>query len=356
VLLIFLLKRLFKKSMLFTIGTLWIGSQSILIIEAYGIGKLGSLTDFIWAFPIGLGLTGFGIYYLNKKYKEALLVTSISIRKIGEGDLTISISDDLIKRSDEVGIIANAIDELQKKLHQVVEGVQMSSDNVLIASNQLSTTSEQLSQGSSEQATSLEEISSTMEEIAGNVTNNTHNAKETAVIANESAIGGEQLTQMSAQSSKAVSEILEKVSVIDEIAMQTNILALNASVEAARAGEAGRGFAVVAGEVKKLAENSKASAEQIMLLADETNTASSAANKQLGEITPNISKTSELVNEISAASMEQNNGVEQVNNAIQQLNGVTQQNASVSEEMAASSEELSSQAQNLKRLISFFKV
>ena len=151
-------------------------------------------------------------------------------------------------------------------------------------------------------------------------------------------------------------EIAEKINVINAIAVQTNILALNASVEAARAGEHGKGFAVVAQEVRKLAEVSKNAADEIVGLTQASFTLSKEAEEAMEITIPKIGQTSQLVQEIADSSKEQSNGAMQVNNAIQQLNGVTQQNASASEELAATAEEMASQAENLRQSVRFFKL
>jgi len=218
----------------------------------------------------------------------------------------------------------------------------------------MSSSSKQMSQGASEQASSAEEVSSSMEQMVANIQQNTENARQTEKIALNAAEGIDKVNVASDQTLNYMREIADKVSIIGEIARQTNILALNAAVEAARAGEHGKGFAVVAAEVRKLAERSQVSAVGIEKLTKNSVRATEESSKLLNAIAPEIGKTAKLVQEIAAASIEQNSGADQVNNAIQQLNHVTQQNAAVSEEMATSSEELASQAQRLINMISFF--
>ncbi|MFO7842746.1 MAG: methyl-accepting chemotaxis protein [Bacteroidales bacterium] len=275
---------------------------------------------------------------------------------IAEGDLTINVERSLTERKDEIGRLANAMQLMVNKLSDVIGSVLSGSDNIATASQQMSSTSQEMSQGSNEQASSAEEVSSSMEQMVSNIQQNTDNAQQTEKIALSAAEGIRAGNESAEISVKSMKEIADKITIINDIAFQTNILALNAAVEAARAGEHGKGFAVVAAEVRKLAERSKVAADEIDELSKSGVAISEKAGKQLADIVPEIEKTAKLVQEISAASLEQNSGADQVNNAIQQLNQVTQQNAAASEEMATSSEELSGQAEQLKELIAYFKI
>jgi methyl-accepting chemotaxis protein len=275
---------------------------------------------------------------------------------IAEGDLTSEIEDKYLERGDEIGQLAKALQKMMTQLRDIIGDIIGGADNIASASQEMSGTSQQMSQGASEQASSAEEVSSSMEEMVANIQQNTDNAMETEKIALRAASGirrGAQSTDIAVQSMK---EIAKKVSIIGEIADQTNMLALNAAVEAARAGEHGKGFAVVAEEVRKLAERSQIAAKEIDELSESGVRVSVEASEQLAAIVPEIEKTAQLVQEISAGSMEQNTGADQVNSAIQQLNQVIQQNAAASEEMASSSEELSGQAEQMKDVVSYFTI
>jgi len=268
---------------------------------------------------------------------------------IAEGDLTIE-----LKSRSENDELLLALSEMIGSVKAVLSEVKNVADMVSVASTEMNSNAQQVSHGATQQASSAEEISSSMEEMTSNIQQNSQNAQQTEKISLSAASGMEKVTQSSKDSLKSIKEIASKISIIGDIAFQTNILALNAAVEAARAGEHGRGFAVVAAEVRRLAERSKVAADEIDVLSKHSVNITDSAEKMLETLIPEVQKTSKLVQEISASSFEQNSGAEQVNNAIASLNQITQQNAAAAEEMATSSEELAAQAEKLINVISYF--
>jgi len=238
---------------------------------------------------------------------------------------------------------------------KVVGTIDNSSDQVSSGAVQISSSSEQLSQGSNEQAASVEEVSSSVEEMTATIRQNADNASQTEKIAIKSANDAREGGEAVKLTVKAMKEIADKISIIQEIARQTNLLSLNASIEAARAGEHGKGFAVVASEVQKLAERSQNAATEISALSNTSVSIAEQAGEMLSKLVPDIQKTAELVAEINAASGEQANGIQQINGAIQQLNTVVQQNASAAEELTATAEELSTQTEQMKNAIIYLK-
>jgi len=273
--------------------------------------------------------------------------------RMAEGDFTRTLD---INQKDEIGVLAQALNNMVLRLRGVVAEVGGATDNIAAGSEELSASAESLSQGATEQAAAIEEVSSSMEQMASNISQNADNARQTEVLANKASADAKESGQAVAHTVEAMRSIAEKISIIEEIARQTNLLALNAAIEAARAGEHGKGFAVVAAEVRKLAERSGTAAGEISELSSNSVAVAEKAGTMLGALVPDIEKTAALVQEITAASNEQNAGASQINAAISQLDSVIQQNASASEEMASTSEELSAQGQQLQATMSFFKV
>jgi methyl-accepting chemotaxis protein len=274
-----------------------------------------------------------------------------AMAQVETGDLTTAIQRDY---HGAFGELKDAINNTVQRLQGIITEVRSAGDALSSASDEVSATAQSMSQGATEQAASVEETTASVEEMSASISQNTENAKVTdgiaAKAAKDAADGGEAVTR----TVDAMKQISNKISIIDDIAYQTNLLAVNAAIEAARAGDQGKGFAAVAAEVRKLAERSQVAAKEIGELAGGSVDLAERAGKLLDEIVPSIKKTADLVQEITAASEEQSSGAAQINNAMNQISQATQQNASASEELAATSEEMSQHAQKLQQLMDFF--
>ncbi|SDL88957.1 methyl-accepting chemotaxis protein [Modicisalibacter muralis] len=285
----------------------------------------------------------------------------------GDGDLTQRLPVRGRNESAELAIQFNAFVD---KIETVLVSIRDSSDSVRVAAGEIAAGSQDLSSRTEQQASALQETASSMEQMASIVRQNSDSASEAdrlSTSASQAAEAGGQevehtvlLMREIANSSRRVNEVVE---VIDSIAFQTNILALNASVEAARAGEQGRGFAVVASEVRSLASRSADSAKEIRAMIEETtsqivNGAEQAerSGKTINETVESIRRVSALMNEISSATREQNGGIEQINVAVTQMDSVTQQNASLVEQTSSAAASLEEQARQLTGLIATFRV
>ena len=331
--------------------------QAYVSVSIYEYELMGIITEvrmvLMISIIIGIIIFVFINTYISSNISKSLKRAVTLAELIADGDLSDTLD---IDQKDEIGQLAIALNKMSDKLRDIVSGIIEGAGSIASASEQVTDTATQLSQGATEQASSVEEVSATMEQIAANVEQNNDNAHQTEsnselALKSIEGVGSKTIEAVAAQR-----KIADKIQIINDIAFQTNILALNAAVEAARAGEYGKGFAVVAAEVRKLAENSKVAAEEIVSLSENALNLAEDTGKGMEDALPSVQKTTSLVQEISAASLEQTNGVNQVNTAISQLSDVTQQNAASSEEMAASAEELSAQANQLKDQISFFSI
>jgi methyl-accepting chemotaxis protein len=306
------------------------------------VGKQGYIQDL-----------GSGLNQLTGTSRRGLEDVVRVLGAMAQGDLTKRIEADY---EGAFGQLKDACNATSEKLSSTITDVREAAVSLVGASDQLSATAQALSQGASEQAASVEETSAAMEEMSASIAQNNENSKVTGDIATRSAKDAVEGGRAVKETVEAMKQIAKKIGIIDDIAYQTNLLALNAAIEAGRAGEHGKGFAVVAAEVRKLAERSQVAAEEISQLASGSVGMAEKAGGLLDTIVPSIQKTSDLVQEIAAASAEQNSGVGQINGALTQITQAVQQNAAASEELASTSEEVNAQALELQNTMEFFKV
>ncbi len=318
-------------------------------LQALSSASTTMISGLVFALILGIIIA----FFITRSIVNPMIKGVEFARKVASGDLTARIDVD---QKDEVGMLADALKEMVQGLRAVVGDVKTASKNVATGSQELSAGAEEMSQGASEQASAAEEVSASIEQMASNIRQNADNAMQTEKIARKSAEDAQEGGKAVAETVSAMENIAQKISIIEDIARRTDLLALNAAVEAARAGDSGKGFAVVASEVRKLAERSQISANEIAALSSASVAVARKAGEMLKKIVPDIQKTAELVQEINAACAEQDTGAEQINKAVQQLDEVIQQNTSVSEEMASTSENLAGQAEYLNRTIAFFKI
>ncbi len=322
----------------------------------------GALSSFLGVeLTVAAAVSG-GLFLLVYIYQAALVNKQLikpvkNSNRIGDNLARGYMQIDLpVNRHDEVGELYKSMHIMMNNFAGVIGKIKENGEKLSHASDNINATAHALSQNSSEQAAAVEETSSSLEQMTATITQNAENAHLTEDIAKKTSELSVQGGEAVAQTVRAMSDIAGAVGVIEEITYQTNLLALNAAIEAARAGESGKGFAVVAAEVRKLAERSQAEAQRIRDMVSDSLEVSQRAGELIETVVPEINRTAELVKEISAASMEQKGGVDQMNNAVAQLNQVAQSNAASAEELSGTSEEMADQTKVLRDILNAFKM
>jgi methyl-accepting chemotaxis protein len=354
----FLLNRFFKKSVFVRIGRIWLFNVLFMMLMIGIKYKFYDDNTLVKAAisVINIVVAVICFYSASISVVRPLANALDKLRDLAEGNLNITSEQELIHNRDDIGLLYLSTDKLKTNLTQIVNNINLNVGHLSSSARKLSEVSQKLSQEATLQASSAEEVSSSMEQMASNIMQNTENAKEANRNAQETEQGVLDSVNAAEEAMVYTKQINEKISIIRDIAFQTNILALNAAVEAAHAGEHGKGFAVVASEVRKLAERSASSAQEIENLVKKLNNASDKAGEKLNAIIPQVKNNLKLVNEIALASSEQSSGANQINSAVHQLNQITQHNVVASEEMASGSLELNNQAEQLNTLIGYFKI
>ncbi len=349
-----IIKRLiFKRSIILNATNPITISNVLIITIGYIVGSSG-LIHSLWAVPCILTIILLSYLALKRYLKKPLEDINCAISEFSKGHVDFASCVEY-KKDDEIGDLYRSLKEYRDNIKDIIEKVYSVSSNISASGHELTENSVSLTQMSNEQASSTEEISSSIEEMTSILWQSSENADQTYKIAENTGHKLQIVGESSNESMKAIETISQKISIINDIAFQTNILALNAAVEAARAGEHGRGFAVVASEVRKLAEHSKTASDEIQALTRTMVETTMKTNQLILDLLPDMSKNSHLISEISAAAREQNSGIEQVNRSMQELNRATQETVSIAEKLSGRSQELAEQSSILEEAVSFFK-
>ncbi len=353
-----LLKRAFKNSVFVKVGIIWLFNL-LFIMLSVGIKYkyFDGHTTINILIALGNILVSIACFFYGGKIVVRPLASAVDkLGELAEGNLNVKIENFGVNKTHDLGRLIMASEKIKKNLTMVVSQINENVNQLDTSGKNLNSVSKQLSESASELSLSVEQVSSSMEQMTANIEQNKTNAQQTGLISNHLSESVRIVGTSSKESLNSIQVIADKINIINDIAFQTNLLALNAAVEAARAGDQGRGFAVVAAEVRKLAERSKAAADEIVSLASESVRITENSSQRLDALIPEIIKTTGMVEEISASSHEQAAGANMINSAVQQLHNVTRQNISASEEMANGSERLNELAKQLQDIIQYFKL
>ena len=345
--------RYFKPVVIMPNNPAWVVMIEVPLEEVFADARIFSNLAFLMS-TLALILIAIITFFIANAITKPIIASSEFAREIAGGNLNAKLNS--MKMHDEIGELVQALALMSVKLKEVVYGLKSGADAIVTSTSNLSFTAQELSEGAVDQAASVEEVSSTMEEMASNIDQNSENAKLTERITLRSRDGIHKVASKTVEAVEANRLIADKIKVVNDIAMQTNVLALNASVEAARAGEFGRGFNIVASEVRKLAEDTRMAASEIFELTQRSLELTEEAGESMNQLLPEIDEMARLIQEIAASSLEQNHGAQQVNNAINQLNKFSQQSATISEEMASNSRKMSEHASLFKKAIAYFRL
>ncbi len=315
--------------------------------------KMATLSIIFWTLLIVCIVVVVTTFGMRSMIILPLLDITKLTKKMSDGDFTGGIIN---TPGDEIGAVGKSLNSMISSLSTVIRTVSLASSSVNTSSRELSDAAVSVAEGTSYQARDMENVTERMESIAESIKENAQSSRKTKEIAVNAAKNANESGKALQDGLSALKEIAGKIQIIEEIARQTNLLALNAAIEAARAGEHGKGFAVVASEVRKLAERSGRAALEIMSISDTSVKVAEHAGKLLTQLVPEIQKTADLVEDIAAATITQDDNARRVNSSLQNLGNVIHQNAAAAEQIAATTQALSDKANELASAIAFFKV
>ena len=350
-----ILRYYFKNSVFKTIGIIWVLNLLLIVANVEAANAFRSYFPLYVSTPLGV-IISVVLFIAAARVLRPLHEATEKMNSFSEGVISVSIDKELLNRNDEIGKINQAIYNISGNLKNTIQTIRTNSDIMVDQGNVLLETSEALFQITSLQASAIEEITIAMSDMVSQINmTNEHSFQTEKIIvgANKNVHEGRDL---SLKAVDVMKDIADKIQIINDISFQTNILALNAAVEAARAGENGKGFAVVAAEVRKLAEKSKLAAGQIHDVLQSGLATIEKTGNNLKQIAPEIDRTTNLIQEISASSVEQNHSANHINTSIQEINGQTQKNADMADKIAQSAKKLSDSSKELQNSLTFFKI